>query len=480
MIAFPFILNSLLNFAIGLLVARYLGPGEYGQYALALSIAVVVQTFAFDWLRLCATRFYSEYDRQDRPEIRATLDAVFSALTAVFVCAAIVVALSPLDLPLSRGLIALAIVSAIANGWFDFSAGLARARFNNRAYATLVVVKTALSIGLGVGGAWYFGSAKIALAGLVLSVAGSLAATHRILRDPDATMRRADRKLALRYAVYALPIVAANVLYQAVPAADRAWVSHLHGFAQAGQLALAFEMGIRIIGAIGSALDVLLFQIAVLAEKTLGEDAARRQVSRNMGAQLAVLVPAVAGCWIILPSFEHVLVPESFRGPFAHYFTLLLPAILCFAVSNYCIGPAFQIAHRTMPLIAGGVAAVVANGLAVLLLPTTTDASSVALAQSISSAAGLAVTIGFLFTLEPMWPSARDVAGTVIGTAGMLLAAMPLRAMDPGWIPLVAQAMLGAFVYAVAVLGFDVAQARTMLLAVVSPRRMDLFTSKSR
>jgi O-antigen/teichoic acid export membrane protein len=480
MIAFPFILNSLLNFAIGLLVARYLGPGEYGQYALALSIAVVVQTFAFDWLRLCATRFYSEHDRRDRPEIRATLNAVFSALTGVFVCAAIVIALSGLDLPLSGGLIALAIVSAIANGWFDFSAALARARFNNRAYGTLVVVKIVLSISLSVGGAWYFGSAKIALAGLVLSVAGSLAATHRVLRDQDATMRRADRKLALRYALYALPIVVANVLYQAVPAADRAWISEVHGFAQAGQLALAFEIGIRIIGAIGSALDVLLFQVAVLAEKTLGEEAARRQVARNMGVQLAILVPAVAGCWIVLPSFEHVLVPESFRGPFAHYFTLLLPAIQCFAVSNYCLGPAFQIAHRTMPLIAGGLAAVAANGLAVLLLPATADASGIAMAQSISSTAGLAVTIGFLFTLEPMWPSARDIAGTLTGTGAMLLAAMPLRAMEPGWIPLLAQATLGAFVYALAVLVFDVAQVRTMLLTMVAPGRTDLFSWKPR
>jgi len=100
-----------------------------------------------------------------------------------------------------------------------------------------------------------------------------------------------------------------------------------------------------------------------------------------------------------------VLGPESFRGPFAHYFTLMLPAILCFAVSNYCIGPAFQIAHRTLPLIAGGVAAVAANAFAVLLLPATADASAIALAQSISSAAGLGVTQEVLIRITP------DVSG---------------------------------------------------------------------
>jgi len=49
------------------------------------------------------------------------------------------------------------------------------------------------------------------------------------------------------------------------------------GFAEAGQLSLAYEIGIRIVGAIGSALDVILFQIAVLAEKTDGPRAHGRR-----------------------------------------------------------------------------------------------------------------------------------------------------------------------------------------------------------
>ncbi len=465
MIALPFVLNSLFNFVIGLLVAKFLGPAEYGRYALALSVAIVLQTLGLDWLRLSATRFYSEQDRANRPEIRATLDVIFTAIACLAIVGAIGIAFSGLSLPLSPGLVALAIGTAVANGLFEFSAALVRARFLDRAYGALVVVRTLLSIALTVGGAWYFHSATVALVGLILSVVGSLVISGKALNDPQARPGRANRRLASRYAFYALPIVLANVLYQTVPMIDRGLVSQIHNFAEAGQFALAFEIGIRIVGTIGSALDVLLFQMAVLTEKIFGADAARDRVSRNMGIVFALVVPVVAGCWLILPSFEHLLVPEPFRGPFGHYFTLMLPAMLCFALTNYSVGPAFQIAHRTLPLIIGGLVAVVANGIAILWLPATPDASRFALAQSISSCASLAVMIVFLFTLAPTWPRLRDIGGALVATALMLAAVTPLRAMSPGVVTLLAEVSAGISIYAFGVLALDVGSLRGMLAA---------------
>lgn len=469
MIALPFILNTLFNFVIGLLVAKFLGPAEYGRYALALSVGAVLQTLGLDWLRLSATRFYSEADRRGRPEIRATLNVIFAAVACLAMVGAIGLAFSGLKLPLSSGLVALAIGTAVANGLFEFSAALVRARFLDRAYGALVITKTILSIGLTVGGAWYFGSATMALVGLVFSVVGSLVLSHGVLNDEAARPRLADRGLALCYARYALPIVLANVLYQAVPMLNRGLVSQVHNFAEAGQFALAFDIGIRIVGAIGSAVDVLLFQMAVLAEKTFGTEAARQQISRNMGLVFAVVIPVVAGSWLILPSFEHLLVPVSFRGPFAHYFTLMLPAMLCFALMNYSVGPAFQISDRTLPLIIGGLVALIANGLAILWLPASSDASTFALAQSVSSGAALAVMILFLFTLTPMWPSPRDIAGALVSAGLMLVAVTPLRAMTPGFVTLVLEIGAGVSIYALGVLAFDVGRLRSLLV----PRLQD-------
>jgi len=160
-----FTANSLLNFVVGLLVAKFLGPAEYGRFTLALSAASVVQLIVFEWLRYCVPRFLTRQGQAGSPEIRATLDAAVGWLSVLAAGVALLAYASGLDLALSSDLAALAIGAAIANGLFDFAAALLRARFLDRPYAVLVVAKNVLAFALTVGGAFWFGSAPIALVG---------------------------------------------------------------------------------------------------------------------------------------------------------------------------------------------------------------------------------------------------------------------------------------------------------------------------
>jgi len=284
-----------------------------------------------------------------------------------------------------------------------------------------------------------------------------------LAEDHAAPRGGAERALAVKFFCYGMPIIAASLLYQSVPLLDRALVSQRLGFAEAGQLSLAYEIGVRIVGALGSALDVILFQLAVREEKTSGAVAARAQIAKNMGVVFALLAPAVLGCWLILPSFEALFVPESFKGPFAQYFTLLTPALLAFALINYAINPAFQIAHRLTPLIVAALTAVVVNLLYVTLAPATPDAANFALAQSASSVAGMAALLAMLLWLEPAWPSARDILGTLAACGGMFAMVAPLRGLTPGAGLMTAQILLGAGVYLGIATAADLAGARALL-----------------
>jgi O-antigen/teichoic acid export membrane protein len=466
MIALPFILNCLFNFATGLMVAKLLGPAEYGRYALVMSTALVLQCLGLEWLRLSTIRFYSDQERLNHPEIRATLDMTFVVIAGVATVVALLTAYSGLRSPISGVLVALSIVTACALALFEISAASLRARFNHRAYGLFVVGKNVLSILLTVGGAWTTGSARMALIGMIVSIVGSVVLSYRLLRDTNARLSQASWSLVRRFAAYGFPVVVANVFYQAVPMANRAWVSQIHGFAEAGQLALASDIGIRIVGSIGSALDVLLFQVAVATERTSGLAAARQEVSRNMGLIIAVLAPTTVGFWLVLPSFEHLLVPASYQGQFAHYMTILMPGIACYVLAMFCIAPAFQIMHRTGPLIAGGVLALVAYGAAIKLLPISVDASSPALAQSISSIVGLATILVLLSLRDPLWPPLKDVVGTTFATLLMLIVLVPLRAMPAGVVSLALQICLGGFVYGAAALACNLCGLQT----IVRPR----------
>ena len=136
-----FTVNSLLNFVVSLLVAKFLGPAEYGRFVLALSASVVIQLLLFDWLRFAATRFYSERDRLQRPNVRATLDAAFGWIAFAASLAAFGVYASGLDLPLSPDLAGLAIGVSISNGLFDFACALLRARFLDKSPNEFVLVQ---------------------------------------------------------------------------------------------------------------------------------------------------------------------------------------------------------------------------------------------------------------------------------------------------------------------------------------------------
>src|SRR3954470_139119 len=151
-----FALNAGLTFALGLLVAKFLGPEAFGRYAVALSVATVINTAAFEWLRLSATRFYSDRTRRDDACVRATLTVGYAVIVLTLAALLGAAALLRVDLGLPASLLAAAAAAGAAMGLFDYQAALARARFLDRAYAGLVVAKNALGFALMVGGAWAF------------------------------------------------------------------------------------------------------------------------------------------------------------------------------------------------------------------------------------------------------------------------------------------------------------------------------------
>ncbi len=287
--------------------------------------------------------------------------------------------------------------------------------------------------------------------------------------DRDARPRLATRAAAFDFARYALPIVAANMLYQMCPLMNRALASQAHGFAQSGQLSLAYDTGLRIIAAIGSSVDVLMFQLAVRAEHEHGLEVAKAQIGFNMGAVFAILAPTVAGCWLVLPSFERLLIPEAFRGPFAQYFALQLPAFLGFGLL-FCVGPIFQIVKRTGPVVMAGAVALGVNVLAVWALPAGADSSNFAIAQSLAFIAGLGALIALAVWRAPIRPDWRALGFATLATAAMAAAVLPLRAaMAPGVVALLTQASLGGAVYAGLTFATDVCGVRAHVMARLRP-----------
>ncbi len=319
------------------------------------------------------------------------------------------------------------------------------------------------------GGAFYFASAKMALIGAILSMSGSVVAARAALSDPYARVQLAKSEIARSILRYSMPIVTANLLYLCIPLANRALITVYYGFSETGQFSLAFDIGTKAVQAIGSTMDVLLFQIAVAAHDRFGAAQSKQQVADNMAIVVAIILPACVGLWLVLPSLQELIVPFDYRGPFDRLLTLMLPGLFCFAMILYGLNPIFQIAKRTGPLIAAAVAGCIADPLLLLALPRADGAETLAIAQSGAFAVALVALIGVACLSRPRWPRLRDLAATCLGSAAMTAVLLPLRHEPPGFVILVEQVVSGVLVYALVVAALDIANLRTIIVARLRP-----------
>lgn len=465
-IVLTFAVNAGLTFALGLVVAKFLGPEQFGRYALALSVATVINTAAFEWLRLSATRFYSDRTRRDDAGVRATLTLGYGVIVLTLVALVTAAAALRVDLGLPASLLAAATAAGAAMGLFDYQAALARARFLDRTYAGLVLAKNVIAFALMVGGAFVFGNPALVLYGAALSGLAAILTAGRALADPDARLSLARRDLVGGFARYALPLVAASFIYQLIPLLNRGFLASRFGFAEAGAFSLPADLGLRLFATLGTAMDMVLFQIAVRTDETHGPDAARTQVARNLTLVAAVLLPVAAGFWLVLPSFEALVVPQAFRGHFASYMALLIPALLALSLVQYALNPVFQLRKATAPVTAAALAALVVNAGLLPVLTARLGPLGVAAAQ----AGGFIVAVAVLTLLAARATALpwREIALAGLATAVMTAALWPLRALPPGIAQLTVTAGAGAALYGALALAFDLAGARSLVAGLRS------------
>jgi O-antigen/teichoic acid export membrane protein len=143
----------------------------------------------------------------------------------------------------------------------------------------------------------------------------------------------------------------------------------------------------------------------------------------------------------------------------------MMTGLFSMAMIQYAINPVFQIEKKTAPLIVAALVACAADALLLLILPPDAGAASLAIAQAGAMLAALIVLIGFAIRSKRQWPRPRDLAVAVFANALMSAIVLPMRGQEPGLATLVEQIATGVAVYAVVVLGFDVAGLRGLTIA---------------
>ena len=457
----PFVVNAGLNFVLGLLIAFFLGPAEFGRYAIGAAIIVLVNTAMLDWIKLSAVRFYSLTTRETQPEIRATLDLLIAGISMSLCALLLAAVVAGIDFRMPAMMLAASVLAGIGTGLFDYHGAIARARFLDAAYARLVIVKNVLALILMVGGAWWTRDPTVVLLGGLLSAAVALVSVRRTLADAALSFSAARRDLAWTFAKYALPLVAGNAIYSLIPLLNRSLLAGAHGFAEAGYFSLASDMGLRLFGTLGATLEIVLLRQVIRLDETRGRRAAQKRIAANIVIVLAVALPVVVGFWLALPAFDRMLVPPSFQGSFSAYMAPLLPGFAAITIFQAALYPAFLIEKRTIVTTLAAIIGFCVN-LAIVAGSAASAPLVYATAQTAAFLVVLAITAIAALRSLPVPPPPRDCGAILLAVAAMAAAIWPLQSRFAPALELGLQVVIGALVYGAVVLACDVARCRTL------------------
>ena len=427
-----FLINAGMNFAISLILASLLGPESFGLYAIAFSAAVVTNIIVFDWIRLSATRFYSDTARINTPEVRATLDILQAGMSILVLTIVSVLIILGVDFGIPTLLIIITSFSAIISSLYDYRTALVRARFLDKPYAKLILVKNIISLILMVTGAWYFKDVNVVLSGYIISMIAALLTVRSVIDDKKTAFKLFESKLARKYLVYGSYLVIAHGIYQLMPFVNRSVIGAYFGFAEAGFFALSSDVGFRLFAAMGSSMDILLFQKAVQREIDEGLDASQAQISHNLLVIIMLTLPACLGYMFVLPVFADIFVPDIFKTSFVEYGTVLAPSLFLLCLIQYGFTPIFQIKHKTGIVSFAAFIGLIVNICGVTLIIFSNGSSlSIAYVQTFSMIC-VAIISGYSAYKEAdTWPRIRDVLLCIFSCIIMAFALWPLRSI--GW-----------------------------------------------
>ena len=342
---------------------------------------------------------------------------------------------------------------------------LARALVLDRVYARLVLLRCAVALTVMVGLAWATREPlPVVLGGLAASLVAVLSERAALADGPlrPATFRRDWAREILRYG---LPLVAGNAVYSLIPLLNRTWLAETHGLAEAGYFSLASDIGLKLFGTLATTVEILALRHVLRLDEISGRAAALAQIGRNIVLALAVVLPAAAGLWLVLPAFEKLVVPMAFRGHFAADMALLLPGFAALAAFQAALAPVFLLDKRTLATTLMALLALALNLILLVLLAPRHGAGAAPVAQS--AALGVVLVLPRL----PQAPPLRDSAIVLLATLAMAALLWPLRGRFAPAIELPLQILLGAGIYLGLVLGCDVGGWGRLLLARLRSRR---------
>jgi O-antigen/teichoic acid export membrane protein len=338
-------------------LTRLLDPAEYGLYAFGASITFFIGLAAFEWLGLSLIRMAP---MAKQPEfLFDTIMACFGMLMLLLTIATVAL-LTVVGWLGNYAMFAIAIlVATFASSWFELKIRLQLSELKERElFVTTVGRSVATAVFVGAA------AALTKNASIMLLATGVAALLVGLLdREPRLGLfnSRFDAETGRSLLYFGLPLAISVGLATALLSIDKWMLQWLLGSHAVGLFAAATLLGYAPVAALASGVGPWAHSMAIRALEFESSKAADVQLARNFVVLIGIIVPGAAGIAALSSNLAHLLVGQAYWESAILLAPWLAGTAVLTGVRGFYVDTAFQLAHRTTPLIWTTLLAVIAN-----------------------------------------------------------------------------------------------------------------------
>lgn len=450
--------GGLASFGAVYALTRLLSPAEYGFYALALTTMGIVYTLTVTWAEAAAYRFSAVADQGARADHIRTVLPLLAVSTMIAITLMMVVILITTEPFLRMTLFAATTTMALAP-IVNAAQEMNRAHQRVSRYSALRVVQDVGAFVIGTLLAWQSGLGPAApFVGLACVLALlALIEGSRLWRESHGG--RFDRARVRPYFTYGAPVALALTLNIALDAGDRFMIALFLGPEAVGVYAAGYGIADKTVGLLCIWAAAAGGPMMMAAWEREGPEAMRAVSAQAARTLMMIAAPAATGLALVAQPLSEVMIGEDMRAQAAQIIPWIALSGLINGFVLHYVSEAFQLSRRTGLRAGLMVLPAVANVLLnCLLLPWISLMGAVyATVACYALALVLLASVGRRHApLAWPWLDFLRIAGACAAMA-IVVRVTPA----PGGLPeLLLKACVGAVVYVLAAIAFNVAGAR--------------------
>lgn len=335
---------GLVGFATVIAYTRLLSPEVYGQYAIVVTGAIVVNAVLYRWISASLLRFLPQY-RDNPSDLLGAVLSGFGIVSLLISGVGLVLSISWWESSWG-GVIAVGVLISLAQAWFTINLELVRSQLAPMSYGFIAMVKAILALALGVILVFLEFGVYGALVGLL---AGFLVAGLWASRGQwkGCTWWRFDRKLVESLLIYGLPLTASFALGVVISSTDRFMLAGLVGERATGLYAAGQVIAQQTLGVLMTMINLASYPIIVKTLECSGIDSARAKLRQNAVLLLGVGLPITVIFVFLSPGIAKIALGEEFQAAGTELMPWFAVATLISGVRSYYYDLSFYLGRRT-------------------------------------------------------------------------------------------------------------------------------------